>query len=36
LNAIKIAFDGYCVLGEMLRQVQELYGFYGNDFELTK
>jgi len=35
LNALKVAFDGYCTLGEMLRQVQELCS-YGNDFELTK
>lgn len=34
LNALKVAFDGYCSLNEMLKQVE---GFcsYG-DFELTK
>jgi hypothetical protein len=35
LNALKIAFDGYCTLNEMLKQVEDLCS-YGNDFELTK
>jgi len=35
LNALKVAFDGYCTLGEMLKQVEDLCS-YGNDFELTK
>jgi len=35
LNALKVAFDGYCSLSDMLKQVQELCS-YGNDFELTK
>ncbi len=37
LNALKVAFDGYVSLAEMLRQVEELYSHpYGHDFELTK
>jgi len=38
LNALKVAFDGYCTLGEMLKQVEEFYGSYGgaNSFELSK
>ena len=35
--ALKVAFDGYCALGEMLKQVKEFYNHsYGHDFELTK
>jgi hypothetical protein len=32
LNALKVAFDGYVSLAEMLRHVEELYS-YGHDFE---
>jgi len=35
LNALKIAFDGYVTLSEMLNEVAEICS-YGNDFELTK
>ena len=35
LNALKVAFDGYVTLQEMLKQVEQLCS-YGNDFELTK
>jgi hypothetical protein len=37
LGALKVAFDGYVTLGEMLREVQELYSHsYGHDFELIR
>lgn len=35
LNALKIAFDGYVTMDEMLKEVAEMCS-YGDDFELTK
>jgi hypothetical protein len=35
MSFLKVAFDGYVALGEMLRQVRELYS-YGHDYDLTK